>query len=293
MVTGKPNERKGLLANLRLCLPIGRRASANTDAHDEKGSSLILALAFMVVTSLVVLSLAGLATNDLNNTAKFTSAQSVQSAADSATNLAVNSLRYNFMPQTLNASPPQPCWTAAPTPSDITLNGQTVSVWCTTAWMPLSPNTRLVTFVSCPSTVSAVACAANPVLEAKVTFDDYPSPMGSIQTAQCSTTCGVGMTIDSWAFDAVPPSVQSISPVTGPTGGGTTITITGTGFVNGATVEFIGTDLNTNVILGATSVAVLSPTTITATTPPMTTGIAYYVTVTTPSGTSAYGPVFN
>ena len=146
-MTGRPNEIKGLLANWRLRQPIGRRTSDQTNSHDEKGSSLILALAFMVVTSLVVISLAGLATNDLNNTAKFTSAQSLQSAADSATNLAVNSLRYNFMPQTLNASPPQPCWTTGPTPSDVTLNGQSVSVWCSTAWTPLSPNTRLVTFV--------------------------------------------------------------------------------------------------------------------------------------------------
>ena len=293
MVTGKLNEIKGLLANWRLRQPIGRHASDHTDTRDEKGSSLILALAFMIVTSLVVLSLAGLAKNDLNNTAKFTSAQSLQSAADSATNLAVNTIRYNFMPQTLNASPPQPCWTTNPTPSDVTLNGQSVSVWCSTAWTPLSPNTRLVTFVSCRSTVSALACAANPVLEAKVTFDDYPSPMGLMATAQCSTTCGVGMTIDSWAFDAIPPSVQSISPATGPTGGGTTITITGSGFVSGATVDFIASDVNTNVILGATGVTVLSPTTITATTPPMTTGIAYYVTVTTATGTSTYGPAFN
>ncbi|TAN26852.1 MAG: hypothetical protein EPN30_04090 [Actinomycetota bacterium] len=270
-----------------------RRVFNGRLARDEKGSSLVLALVFMIVTSLTVLSLAGLAKNDLNNTANFKSAQSLQSAANSAAELAVNSLRYNFMPQTLNASPPQPCWTINPSPSEITLNGQSMSVWCSTRWTPLSDKTRVVTFVACKSTTSALACAANPVLEAKVTFDDYPSPRGAISTAQCSTTCGVGMTVDSWVFDAVPPSVQSISPATGTTSGGTTITVTGTGFDNGAVVDFIDTDVNTNVILSAASVTVIDANTITAITPAMTAGTAYYVTVTTPTGTSAYGPVFN
>ncbi len=258
----------------------------------ERGSSLILALVFLIVTSLVVISLANLAKNDLIATTKFKSAQSLDSAADSAAELAVNNIRYNFMPQTLNASPPAFCWTGS-LGSQITLNGQTVSVWCSTRWNPLSAKTRVVTFVACPSSTSVLACAVNPLLEGVVTFDDYPSPRGAVSTAQCTSTCGVGMTINSWVFDAVPPTVQSISPTSGAVAGGSTITVTGTGFINGASVNFVDTKLGSNVVLAAANVSVLSSTTLTAVAPALASGASYYVTVSTPIGTSVYGPTYN
>jgi phosphatidylinositol-3-phosphatase len=55
------------------------------------------------------------------------------------------------------------------------------------------------------------------------------------------------------------PTVSSVNPTSGPTSGGTSITITGTGFASGATVAFGGT--------AATSVLVSNSTTITAVTP--------------------------
>ena len=56
-----------------------------------------------------------------------------------------------------------------------------------------------------------------------------------------------------------PPSPTSILPTSGSSNGGTSVTITGTGFAAGATVKFGGT--------AATNVAVGSSTSITATTP--------------------------
>lgn len=260
---------------------------------DERGGSLVLALVFLIVTSLVVLSLANLAQNDLNNTMKFRSAHSMQSVANSATEVALHHVRYNFMSQTLNASPPEPCFTTSPTPSTLTLNGASANAWCSTQWAPLSSKTRVVTIDTCSSATSAAQCGQNPLLQAIVTFDDYPSPMGAVSTAQCTTKCGISMTINSWAFDSLPPTVQSISPTTGTTAGGTPITITGTGYVSGATVNFVSTNLASNVVLAATSTVVVDQTTITAVTPPMASGLSYYVTVTTPVGTSPYGPTFN
>jgi uncharacterized protein YciI len=70
-----------------------------------------------------------------------------------------------------------------------------------------------------------------------------------------------------------PPSVTSVSPGNGPTAGGTSITITGTGFASGATVT-VGAAAATNVV-------VVSATQITATTPA---GSAGAVTVTVASG---------
>lgn len=60
--------------------------------------------------------------------------------------------------------------------------------------------------------------------------------------------------------------VTAVSPNTGTTFGGTTLTITGTGFQSGATVQIGGT--------AATDVAVAGPTTITAKTPVHAAGLA-------------------
>ena len=73
------------------------------------------------------------------------------------------------------------------------------------------------------------------------------------------------------------PTVTGISPSSGPASGGTSVTITGTGFTGATAVDF-GTT-------AATGVIVLSATTITADSPAGT-GIAN-VTVITPAGTSA------
>jgi hypothetical protein len=73
------------------------------------------------------------------------------------------------------------------------------------------------------------------------------------------------------------PTVTSVAPSNGSTGGGTAVTITGTNFVSGATATFGGT--------GATNVVVVNSTTITTTTPAGNAG-AVTVTVTNPGGQS-------
>jgi phosphatidylserine/phosphatidylglycerophosphate/cardiolipin synthase-like enzyme len=74
------------------------------------------------------------------------------------------------------------------------------------------------------------------------------------------------------------PTISSVSPNSGPTDGGATVTITGTRFVSGATVNFGGT--------AATNVNVTSATSITATTPARNPGTVS-VTVTNPNNESA------
>ena len=75
-----------------------------------------------------------------------------------------------------------------------------------------------------------------------------------------------------------PPRSRAVSPTSGPTTGGTAVTITGTDFT-GATAVHFGT-------APATSYTVNSSTSITATAPAGTAGTVD-VTVTTPAGTSA------
>ncbi|HEV7241877.1 MAG TPA: IPT/TIG domain-containing protein [Thermoanaerobaculia bacterium] len=79
----------------------------------------------------------------------------------------------------------------------------------------------------------------------------------------CSRFCGSGHSGMHGTFTVLavqPLSVEDVSPSTGPTSGGTTVTIEGTSFASGATVKF-GT-------LPAASVEVISPSEIRAVTPP-------------------------
>ncbi len=73
------------------------------------------------------------------------------------------------------------------------------------------------------------------------------------------------------------PAVTGISPSSGPTAGGTSVTISGTNLTGATAVKFGSS--------GATNVTVVNPSEITATSPPGSGTVD--VTVTTPTGTSA------
>ncbi len=108
-----------------------------------------------------------------------------------------------------------------------------------------------------------------------------------------SSTTGVNSTPNESAINAgaayiftgmgPPPTVTNVSPATGPTLGGTSVTITGTKFT-GATDVTIGGG-------AATAVTVVDDTTITATTPAGSSGTAS-VEVTTTYGTNAANTLY-
>src|SRR5216684_5695417 len=106
------------------------------------------------------------------------------------------------------------------------------------------------------------------------------SPPGDgIVDVTVTTSSGTSaMTYDD-QFDYIPPppTVRGIDPNNGPATGGTSVTITGTGFTSAASVLFGSTP--------ASGITVISDTQITAISPPGC-GIAD-VTVSTPNGTSA------
>jgi len=81
----------------------------------------------------------------------------------------------------------------------------------------------------------------------------------------------------TYTMPTVPPDVTAVSPTSGSTLGGTTITVTGSGFVNGARIVVGGVD--------ATNVAFTSATTLTGTTPPRSAGTVS-VQVINPGGLS-------
>src|SRR5216684_4119735 len=110
------------------------------------------------------------------------------------------------------------------------------------------------------------------------------SPPGDgIVDVTVTTSSGTSaMTYDD-QFDYIPPppTVRGIDPNNGPATGGTSVTITGTGFTSAASVLFGSTP--------ASGITFISDTKITAISPPGC-GIAN-VTVSTPNGTSATSPV--
>jgi hypothetical protein len=130
------------------------------------------------------------------------------------------------------------------------------------------------------ATVDFGTVAATGVTVISATSITATAPAGSAGTINVTVTTPGGTSATSSADDytyVVAPTVTALSPNAGPTAGGTAVTITGTGFVTGATIKF-GT-------VAATGVTVVSSTDITATAPAGTGTVN--VTVTTAGGTSA------
>lgn len=185
--------------------------------RDEKGAILILALAFILVVSLITIALSTWATSDLNNTTNFATARSLNYSATSVTQIAMQSIRFNPVPST---TPTQKvptvlnfCWqpVSGSVVSEYTFDNIPVAVWCTTTEDLSSQNTRVVTFTACKTTLTAgstqaqvdaagALCAASPTLTATVTYDDYPQGGGTPLKTQCTSSCGLGMTLNRWVW---------------------------------------------------------------------------------------------
>lgn len=101
------------------------------------------------------------------------------------------------------------------------------------------------------------------------------SAAGPVTVLVSNTAGSVGGLNSAFTYTLTAPLLSTIAPNTGFTGGGTAVTLTGTGFVTGATVTFGG--------LAASNVSIVSSTQIVATTPPGTVGSAV-VLVTNPGG---------
>ena len=232
--------------------------------------------------------------NDLANTAKFTSAQSFQSTANSAAELALQNVRYNFVGATLNASPPVPCWTTSPTPSLLSLNGQSVDAWCSTSWTLGISESRVVTISICLSSVSATNCAYTPLLGVIATFHDFEKSTGiSTCSPQSTTNCGTTMMIESWAFAPSPPVVSGVVDSSFSCSSGSPVHIGGSGFIGASSVTFVLTSgVSSNVVYPASSFVTMSDVSIDACTPSSGSGTAYVV-VTTPVGSSAFGTTYS
>ena len=124
-------------------------------------------------------------------------------------------------------------------------------------------------------TVGGVAATSVVVSSTSVTA---VTPAGTVGAKNVAVTTPNGTATATNAFTYfAPPTISSVSPATGSTAGGTAITITGTS-LTGATSVTVGG-------VAATSVVVVSSTSVTAVTPAGTAG-AKSVALTTPGGTA-------
>jgi hypothetical protein len=205
------NEGKKSIMAMIVRRELNQRSRGETN---ERGAVLILALVYIIVVSLVVAALTTWASGDLNNTNNFTAGRNTDYALSSAVEVAINNIRYTPLADTDNAvSQPRACWGTGTT-SSLTLPGSTysISTWCSTLTDADSATSRTVTISACQSTMSNSQCAATPLLQAIVVFDDYSS------TGASST--GYGATLQSWDWSSTaglsPALSNSISVTSGP-----------------------------------------------------------------------------
>jgi Tfp pilus assembly protein PilX len=147
---------------------------------DESGSVLVLALVFMLVVGLVVGALAASLSNDIHNLVYFKGARSSLSAAEGATQAQMSAMRSVY------------ATTCPGTP--YTLDGATIAVTCTTTVNPASSASRVITF-------TALGPGSKVLIVAQVTFDDFSISFNKndcLASTPSPTTCGSGMTINSW-----------------------------------------------------------------------------------------------
>lgn len=123
------------------------------------------------------------------------------------------------------------------------------------------------------------AKATGVTVKSEGTIIEATAPAGTgIVDVTVTTPAGTSAISSADHFNYSRPLIKRISPKRGPASGGTTVTITGVNFTGATAVKFGASN--------ATSVKVNSDSSITAVSPSSTTKLVY-VTVTTPSGTSA------
>ncbi|MGB7217219.1 MAG: IPT/TIG domain-containing protein [Vicinamibacterales bacterium] len=109
--------------------------------------------------------------------------------------------------------------------------------------------------------IGGLAATAPVVVNAtRMTATTGAHAAGTFDVAVTNTDTQVGILQNSFTFVLPPPTVTAILPAAGSTQGSTSVTITGTNFVSGATVTIGG--------VAATNVQVTNATTITAATAP-------------------------
>ena len=159
-------------------------------------------------------------------------------------------------------------------PSGVAASDGTSTAHVAVTWVASTGATNYQVFRS--GTVAAIATVGS-----VTTFNDATAVPGTIYTYTVKATTAVATSAasvgDAGYRQSTPPTISLVSPTSGSSFGGTAITITGANLLGATSVSVGGA--------AATSVVVVSSTSITAVTPAGTVG-AKNVVVTTPNGTA-------
>ena len=82
---------------------------------------------------------------------------------------------------------------------------------------------------------------------------------GAVSVAVTNSDAQSGTLTNGYTYRNPAPTVTSITPNAGTTAGGTSVTITGTSFLAGATVSFGGTAATNVIVVGSTSITAVAP----------------------------------
>ena len=151
-----------------------------------------------------------------------------------------------------------------------------MNVYCSTVWNPTKAATRQVTVSACPISQTAPVTGTASWTAAQTSCPASAAPPGDRHLrrlsasgvsgpsqVQCVAYCGSTLTINSWNWPPTIPTVTNVIGLTGNFDGGSPITITGTGFSAGSTVNFVNSNplaqvnnSTTQQIVPATNVSV-------------------------------------
>jgi hypothetical protein len=126
--------------------------------------------------------------------------------------------------------------------------------------------------------IGANSCTGVNVTSATSLTCTAPSGSSGAKDVSVTTANGTGYLRNGFTYFYLTPTITSVFPAKGSTGGGTSIVVTGTNFVNGAGIQLDR--------IAATNVTVVNATTITATTPAHASGLVN-VTVVNPDNITA------
>lgn len=155
-----------------------KRRGSHFARRDESGSSLILALVFLIVGSLIVSSLANWTTNDLKSSAGFRNAGYLLYAAGGVTQVAMWNSRYQYSPQIVSTTLTAPALsgqnqaslfdasnvrvgsllTIGPDPGDTTMTTQTLTATSISGNVVTFTSNLTRTFALGDSVVSSYLC---------------------------------------------------------------------------------------------------------------------------------------
>ncbi|MGH9790273.1 MAG: beta strand repeat-containing protein, partial [Candidatus Acidiferrales bacterium] len=86
-----------------------------------------------------------------------------------------------------------------------------------------------------------------------------PSAPGTVSVSVINTDGQSGTLNSAFTYTGLAPTISSISPVSGPLAGGTTVVIAGTNFATGATVSFGGVPASSVTVTSSTQIQTVSP----------------------------------